>query len=188
MPNRRAAALVVPAIVAALAASAYAGKPSAKDAVKAAKAWRTAANAEKSPAAIDATIALTGSPFWFVPQPNPDAKPADAKTPDPCSPGPVSDPAQLRAVLDCFQGSFIDDLAYGERAMTWKAIAVAQLPKPMRAQRKELAALAKTHVLVLETVSIPAPALGFALYAVGRGPDGTLRIDAALLNYEYQGQ
>jgi hypothetical protein len=180
MPTRTAFRAVAVALV-AVAAPAHAGKPAARDAINAAKAWRTLMNTEGSPSAIAAALAQTGAPFWYLP------RPAVSKTDatDPCAGGITGargTPAAIRAVIACIfdHAGLIDDAAYGSQAVTWKIVAPSSVPAPMRAQQSPLAKLAKDHVLVLETLFIPAPATEWVLYVVGRGADGRPRVDGVL--------
>jgi hypothetical protein len=169
------------ALFVAIAAPAHAGKISPHDAIKVAKTWRTLMNAEKSASAVDAALAQTGSPFWYVPRP----PVSDTDAIDKCAApdaGALADAAAVRAVIACVfdHAGLIDDAAYGPQAATWKAVTASAVPKPMRAQSKQLAKLAKDHALVLETLSIPAPATEWVLYVVGRSADGRLRVDGVL--------
>jgi hypothetical protein len=94
------------------------------------------------------------------------------------APGPLAEAAPIRTLLDCVLGGFFDDGSYGEP--TWKVVSPAKVPKELRSYRKQLAELGKHHVLVLEALFIPSPATEWALYAVAKAPDGTLRVDAVL--------
>jgi hypothetical protein len=167
-------------ILAAVAAPAHAGKPSSRAAIAAAKGGRTAMNAENAPAAVDAAVAQTGTPFWYGPRPPiSDGDAADACTS--LAPGPLADAAAIRALLACVleHGGLIDDLAYGEPR--FQVVSAAKVPAPLRAgNKKALAAAARDHVLVLETVSIPAPATEWALYVVAPTADGQARVDGVL--------
>lgn len=169
---------LIMALAAALPAPAAAGKPSARDAIKAAKAWRTAVKADPEPAALDRAVALTGTPFLYVAR-GPDS-PDDP--PDACAAKAADKLGELdgiRALLDCvMHGNFIDDGAYGEP--TWKVVSPSNLPARLRKPARPFAALARTHTLVLEALFIPAPATEWALYAIGRDASGALRVDAVL--------
>jgi hypothetical protein len=173
---------LVAALVIALSTPAAADKPSSKEAIKAAKAWRAAVKAEPAPAALNRALALTGAPFSYTPRGR--DSPDDA--PDACAAkaaDKLGEPDAIRALLDCvMHNNFIDDEAYG--APTWKVVSLSSMPARLRKQAKKLAALTKTHALVLESLFIPAPATEWALYAVGRDASGALRIDAVIRDGE----
>ena len=169
-------------LVVAFAVPAAADKPSSKDALKAAKAWRAAVKAEPASAAVDRAVALTGAPFSYTPR----GRDSPDDPPDACAAkagDKLSEPDAIRALLDCvMHHDFIDDEAYG--APTWKVVSRSSMPARLRKQARKLAALTKTHTLVLETLFIPAPATEWALYAVGHDAKGALRIDAVIRDGE----
>jgi hypothetical protein len=168
------------ALACATSAPVLAGKPSSSKAIRAAQAWRRAMNTEKSPAAIDAAVARSGLPFWYVPRPP--LSESDARDTCGSADRPLANDAALRPVLDCVMehGGLIDDAAYGPQAATWKVIAPGQVPAPLKPQARQLASLGTDHVLVLETLSIPAPATEWVVYVIASGNDGMARVDGVL--------
>ena len=95
----------------------------------------------------------------------------------------LGEPEAIRALLDCvMHNNFIDDEAYG--APTWKVVSPSSMPARLRKAARKLAALTRTHTLVLETLFIPAPATEWALYAVGHDAKGALRVDAVIRDGE----
>lgn len=133
--------LVIAALALALAGSrAQADRPGASGAKMTAVAWLNAPR--EQPPAIDDTIAMTEVPFWYA-----GAKVGDG---DACkaigAAGEISDRARLGPVLACLAQGTGDLLG---KDATWTAIDAAHVPARFGKARARLAALGKSHTLVL---------------------------------------